>query len=316
MSLSTVATVTLEMSACWSLGWATHMFIKGHNSLLPKWRWNKWTYNHCSNQTFSMNYTITLQIPIKDANVPQYVIIRPLPLLESTQQVQSKDVFPGLSSKFKAVVAVFVERLSWSRPKMGQSCGDQVINVTRRSLQWQWEIRVVLLNLRQSEDVIRIAFLTMWKDYTLKREGSQRKLEVVQFSLASWRLRTSPSPNPGSLRGSLGLVPLPFLWSQQVWPGTKSFCVRGSCAMLSPWTKSTLCTPVNLQQNNNNKRWGASKSTMRSCFIHVKGKFYEIRLSERTDFERECCRPGCEPSASLLSVCRCQCRLCRGPECS
>ena len=34
MSRSTVATVTSETGACWSLGCVTHVFINGHNFLL------------------------------------------------------------------------------------------------------------------------------------------------------------------------------------------------------------------------------------------------------------------------------------------
>lgn len=34
MSRSTVATAVSETGACWSLGWATQVFIKGHSSLL------------------------------------------------------------------------------------------------------------------------------------------------------------------------------------------------------------------------------------------------------------------------------------------
>lgn len=177
MSLSTVATVTLEMGACWSLGWATHVFIKGHSSLLSNQdRANEHRITQAGlkssstgkllfnlNLRFRINSTGTLHVPIKEDNIPQYIIICPLPLLVSTQQVQSEDVFPGLGSWFKAVAAVFGERLSWSGPKVSQSCGDQIVNATRRSLQRQREIRVIRFHWRQSDDVIGIDSLKGFK---------------------------------------------------------------------------------------------------------------------------------------------------------
>lgn len=141
--------------------------------LAVKPRSSKWTsnFNQALQESFSSNLNLrfrinstgTLHVPIKEDNIPQYIIICPLPLLVSTQQVQSEDVFPGLGSWFKAVAAVFGERLSWSGPKVSQSCGDQIVNATRRSLQRQREIRVILLHWRQSDDVIGIDSLKGFK---------------------------------------------------------------------------------------------------------------------------------------------------------
>lgn len=45
-----------------------------------------------------------------------------------------------------------------------------------------------------------------------QKKAKERKLEAVQFSIASLRSSTLPSPNPGRLRGNSGGVPVPFLW--------------------------------------------------------------------------------------------------------
>lgn len=101
-----------------------------------------------------------------------------------------------------------------------------------------------LLHLRQSDNVIGIYYLRIrcWK-----HQGKERKRDAVEFSLASWRLRASPCPNPGKLRGSSGVVPVLLLWWQRVRPDTKSYCARGSRATSSPWTKLTWHSPGNLQ---------------------------------------------------------------------
>lgn len=164
----------------------------------------------------------------------------------------------------------------------------------------------------------------------------------MEFSLASWRLRPSPCPNPGRLRGSSGALPVLLLWSQRVWPGIKSFCARGSCATSSPWTKSTWHSPGNLQQNKKihprcetfsfsgdmaillcvDSAQDAQFSQRQWIYIEVYNKLHMWKVSFRNciqpmdDLQWECCRPGREPSASLLSVCRCRCKLCRGPVCS
>lgn len=69
--------------------------------------------------------------------------------------MQSKDVFPRLIARFKAIAAVFGERLGGTGSKVSQTCGDQVGNVTRRTLQTVG-IRVILFHLRQSDDAIRV----------------------------------------------------------------------------------------------------------------------------------------------------------------
>lgn len=77
----------------------------------------------------------------RKTNIPQNIVIGPLPLFVRTKEVQGEDMFPSLGAQVVSEPAVFSERQAWPWPDIRQRSGDQLVNVTGRTLQRDREIR-------------------------------------------------------------------------------------------------------------------------------------------------------------------------------
>lgn len=59
----------------------------------------------------------------------------PLPPFLRAEKLQCEDEFPRLSPQVVTVAAVFGEKRPWAWPKVGQSSGDQLVDITGRALE-------------------------------------------------------------------------------------------------------------------------------------------------------------------------------------